>query len=390
VDVSPTIVVVGAFALLVVAVIVFVVVLVKSARSTDHESAARHHLAAAVGAVVEGKVDTNLDGLKVSVSSDAPSASLLRPLKESAWMPPDSPASAQELPDVTLEKRIADFEPGIHVREPRFAVDAHPDWEGGLSENGEPAKTQPAPPSEPSWAPRVPEVRPLGQSPTSEDETLLPSVFSTDSEDGFGAEPAPAPEPEPAPLPTPEPAPAPEPEPVPPPTPEPAPLPVPEPAPAPEPESVPPPPSLDDPFWKDLAAGQPAVASRPVAQPTLHSPRPEVKVVSAEPPEPVKPEPRLAASEGVPRPRAQVRVNTIPEDLGAPDTRLSTTRNIAIPAARGSAGVPELILETPVEMWFGDSRVGVKPGSTTYQRFRKYADILLSDLNESGARADNP
>ena len=34
------------------------------------------------------------------------------------------------------------------------------------------------------------------------------------------------------------------------------------------------------------------------------------------------------------------------------------------------------MLETPVEMWFGESRVGVKPGSATYERFRKFADVL--------------
>ncbi len=54
-----------------------------------------------------------------------------------------------------------------------------------------------------------------------------------------------------------------------------------------------------------------------------------------------------------------------------------------------SADVPELVLETPVEMWFGDARVGVKPGSATDERFRKYADVLFTDLNESRTRADN-
>jgi hypothetical protein len=54
------------------------------------------------------------------------------------------------------------------------------------------------------------------------------------------------------------------------------------------------------------------------------------------------------------------------------------------------ANVPDLVLETPVEMWFGDARVGVKPGSATYERFRKYADVLFADLNESRRRADNP
>jgi hypothetical protein len=34
----------------------------------------------------------------------------------------------------------------------------------------------------------------------------------------------------------------------------------------------------------------------------------------------------------------------------------------------------------PVEMWFGDARVGVKAGTKTYAQFRKYADVLLGDL----------
>jgi hypothetical protein len=40
-------------------------------------------------------------------------------------------------------------------------------------------------------------------------------------------------------------------------------------------------------------------------------------------------------------------------------------------------------MEAPVEMWFGDSRVGVKAGTGTYDRFRKYADVLLEDLRSS-------
>ena len=40
----------------------------------------------------------------------------------------------------------------------------------------------------------------------------------------------------------------------------------------------------------------------------------------------------------------------------------------------------------PVEMWFGDYRVGVKPGSKTHAQFRKYADVLLGDLKGTGER----
>jgi hypothetical protein len=40
----------------------------------------------------------------------------------------------------------------------------------------------------------------------------------------------------------------------------------------------------------------------------------------------------------------------------------------------------------PVEMWFGDYRVGVKSGSKTHAQFRKYADALLNDLKGDRAR----
>jgi len=49
--------------------------------------------------------------------------------------------------------------------------------------------------------------------------------------------------------------------------------------------------------------------------------------------------------------------------------------------------IPDLVLVAPVEMWFGDHRVGVKAGTKTYDRFRKYADVLLGDLKAPDARA---
>jgi hypothetical protein len=42
-------------------------------------------------------------------------------------------------------------------------------------------------------------------------------------------------------------------------------------------------------------------------------------------------------------------------------------------------------MAAPIEMWFGDSRIGVKAGTATYERFRKYADALLADLPSSKA-----
>lgn len=45
--------------------------------------------------------------------------------------------------------------------------------------------------------------------------------------------------------------------------------------------------------------------------------------------------------------------------------------------------VPEVHLSAPVEMWFGVSRVGVRRGSETHQRFVHYANSLLDDLHAS-------
>jgi hypothetical protein len=41
----------------------------------------------------------------------------------------------------------------------------------------------------------------------------------------------------------------------------------------------------------------------------------------------------------------------------------------------------------PVEMWFGEARVGVRAGTKTYAQFRRYADVLLGDLKGRAARS---
>jgi len=116
--------------------------------------------------------------------------------------------------------------------------------------------------------------------------------------------------------------------------------------------------------------------------------RPAVKVNTVEPP--AVPAPTQAASESTHRPRATVKVNPIPEALGDADASRHAVAPVGPTMGRPTdADVPELVLQTPVEMWFGDSRVGVKPGSATYERFRKYADVLFADLKQSQAQADN-
>ena len=52
----------------------------------------------------------------------------------------------------------------------------------------------------------------------------------------------------------------------------------------------------------------------------------------------------------------------------------------------GQCKLEELVMAAPVEMWFGESRIGVKAGTKTYAQFRKYADVLFADLHEAKNR----
>ncbi len=55
------------------------------------------------------------------------------------------------------------------------------------------------------------------------------------------------------------------------------------------------------------------------------------------------------------------------------------------PESRERSHAPELVMAAPVEMWFGDHRVGVKHGTKTYDQFRRYADSLFDDLRAAGS-----
>lgn len=45
------------------------------------------------------------------------------------------------------------------------------------------------------------------------------------------------------------------------------------------------------------------------------------------------------------------------------------------------------VMTAPVELWFGDSRVAVRPGSDTDARFQRFAKVLLDDLRSARERA---
>lgn len=132
--------------------------------------------------------------------------------------------------------------------------------------------------------------------------------------------------------------------------------------------------------WADMLREQQIPErQRPVAvapsEPAV--PRPSVVVRAVEPspartPVEQPPTPPLTAPP-LTQSRAAVRVS------GAP---MAVPHDVAgaahVDPAR--AGAPEIVLTAPVEMWFGDYRVGVKEGTKTYQQFRRYADVMLADL----------
>lgn len=40
----------------------------------------------------------------------------------------------------------------------------------------------------------------------------------------------------------------------------------------------------------------------------------------------------------------------------------------------------EYVMEAPVELWFGETRVGVRSGSDTERRFQRFAEVLFEEL----------
>jgi len=172
--------------------------------------------------------------------------------------------------------------------------------------------------------------------------------------------------------------------------------------------------------WATAAAVVPALALH-VASPEASTPEPIEAAAEPEPaPEPVasvQPMPAATATEREPansvepavgRPTAVVRATEppvrepepepIPEPVEPrPAVRVAGIRvplkvaedisGSALSAAAGGGDepgpVPEIELSSPVEMWFGEHRVGVKQGTATFDRLQRYAETLLSDLRES-------
>lgn len=469
-DVRPIILAVT-FAIVVFAFAAFVGSIVRSRRLRRYAQDAPP-LEWADAAVPGGQhQDMSLEGLRLEVSDDAPSASVHTPLRTGAWMPPEQPAPSAELPTVSLAGRIADFTPIPDVPEPSFAVEKYASWEVAMPDVA--ADSVPTP----VVLPDAPAVLPTAPAPTPEFPavpTVMPDAFleaetAPAIEEDFDLElaalmpttrfepvpaapvvsaaptaapapaavpsaaPAPAPALEPAPAPALEPAPAPPTEPAPAPAPAPGPVPepveltdallasgdgfwqdllrdqsavapTPEPEPAPAPAPVPTPESEPAPAPAPAPAPTPEPATAPAPDPALEpaplvdsvawSPeeppaRPAVQVGSLEPPVPVAPSvPVVEAQPPRPaRPRAQVRLSPdsapyVPQVADAVASSQATAGS-----TREVPDVPDLVMAAPVEMWFGENRVGVKAGTATYDRFRKYADVLFADLKASSPRS---
>lgn len=151
----------------------------------------------------------------------------------------------------------------------------------------------------------------------------------------------------------------------------PAPSAAPEPAPTPEPPKPPTP----------APAPEPALAPKPVPAP---------KPIPAPAPAPPAP-PTPAPTPSPDRPRAVASAEPVPPAPAAPRPSAMpparTVTTVSSPAAVTAdplvADVPEHELVAPVEMWFGEYRIGVKAGTRTYDRFQKIASVMFDDLKQA-------
>lgn len=174
---------------------------------------------------------------------------------------------------------------------------------------------------------------------------------------------------------------------------------VPAPAPAP-PATVSPEPALAAPAPAAPAPAAPAPPAPPVADPVppapplvsaqVVAPTPAVPVAVAPPPEserpavvvapPTVPEARVASATvppGPSRPHVTLRVASKPV---APDSVHSVPAAEPAREEAPEAADADFELVSPVEMWFGDFRIGVKPGSRTFSEFQRIAGVLFDDL----------
>jgi hypothetical protein len=124
--------------------------------------------------------------------------------------------------------------------------------------------------------------------------------------------------------------------------------------------------------FDSVALAESAISSAPEPVHAVHA-----TSVPAPSPGELGPEPQLlqpsAAQFTVPRPpHAPEAVVPVAESINAP---------ASVPGRRPE--IPERVLVAPVEMWFGDARVGVRAGTKTYDSFQRIAALLFEDLKHA-------
>ena len=103
---------------------------------------------------------------------------------------------------------------------------------------------------------------------------------------------------------------------------------------------------------------------------------PPVNVASEQPPTPLRTTLPSGSDTPPAPPVLEIEFPQLAEHIGsAPALPL-----LPAPCEITSSDQHEYTMHKPVEIWFGDARVGVRHGTQTSRRFAKYADRLLADL----------
>jgi nicotinate-nucleotide--dimethylbenzimidazole phosphoribosyltransferase len=132
----------------------------------------------------------------------------------------------------------------------------------------------------------------------------------------------------------------------------------------------------------DVPPIEAVVQPRPVAAPVAQREDRPIAVVAPRPEPVAEPVAEIPVAPVPSRPRAVVRAfdgSEVVDVVQVPATRAASPFGTQDREVHSE----DLVMAAPVEMWFGDARIGVKAGTPTYDRFRKYADVLLADLKAS-------
>jgi hypothetical protein len=118
-----------------------------------------------------------------------------------------------------------------------------------------------------------------------------------------------------------------------------------------------------------------APAPLPIAPPETDRPRAVAHVDEPLQAPAVPPRPPVS----VPAPRQE----PAPQAVVSADVRVEELED----DASTEPEIPDVVLVAPVEMWFGDSRVGVKKGTRTHDMFQKYARVLFDEYRRAKSDA---